>query len=695
MRRLGRLLSGGVVVGAGAVVATVALSGGPSSPLPIKGSVAHADELPAFTDCTQLRDWYRAAAVREMTAYGLPGSGYGIGFATDARGGPERFAGAAAAAPGAVAQKAVGNGATGTNNLVEGVDEPDLVKTDGTHVVGLSGNRLYVASVASGKLAMLGSLKLPGYGSELILDGDRALVVSNNGWYGPMLGDVGIGVKRAYPGDGRQTTTLALVDLSTPSKPVLLGSQEVDGTVLSSRLSDGTTRVVVSSTPALTVAPIDYPTLAMPQTRAWTQQEQRVYVAAMKAAERKALLRNREVARTALLSSLAPSTTIRDASGDVVRSGQLIPCRSVRHPAVDSGARTLSILTLRLQAADPFVAEQTAGVIAEGDLVAASAHRLYVATSRWGSWFMPRPTDQVTTSIHAFDTTAPGVTTYVASGTVAGYLLDRTAIDEQDGHLRIAITRGIPAPAPNEGVTPKASELSQSSVVVLDEVAGRLVVQGRVDGLGRGEQVRAVRWLGDVAAVVTFQQTDPLYLIDLSSPTAPRQRGSLHLTGYSAYLHPVGDGRLLGIGHEADANGRVQEAQVSLFDISDLDHPKRLDQQLLGNGWTQVESEPRAFTYLPDRQLALMPFTGYDGRGAAVSVKVGASSLDTAGRLAATAFGTKSDGAPLEYGFDQVSRLLPVGDQVVAVGNTSLRLVDPRTLRVADELTLPVQAWNR
>ncbi|OON33252.1 hypothetical protein BSA16_01360, partial [Micromonospora sp. Rc5] len=88
-----------------------------------------------------------------------------------------------------------------------------------------------------------------------------------------------------------------------------------------------------------------------------------------------------------------------------------------------------------------------------------------------------------------------------------------------------------------------------------------------VTGLGRGERIHSVRYLGPTGHVVTFRRTDPLYTLDLTDPAAPRVTGELKITGYSAYLHPAGPGRLLGVGQEADADGRAQGLQVSLFDV--------------------------------------------------------------------------------------------------------------------------------
>ena len=134
-------------------------------------------------------------------------------------------------------------------------------------------------------------------------------------------------------------------------------------------------------------------------------------------------------------------------------------------------------------------------------------------------------------------------------------------------------------------------------MTTLAQQDGTLVQLGQVGGLGRGEQIYAVRFVGDVGYVVTFRRTDPLFTIDLSDPAAPRLRGELELLGYSAYLHPLGDGRLLGIGQSATAEGRRTGAQATLFDVSDLDAPRVTSQVDLPSGWSDVEQDHHAFLW--------------------------------------------------------------------------------------------------
>jgi uncharacterized secreted protein with C-terminal beta-propeller domain len=208
--------------------------------------------------------------------------------------------------------------------------------------------------------------------------------------------------------------------------------------------------------------------------------------------------------------------------------------------------------------------------------------------------------DRVTTDIHKFDISDPNRTDYLATGRIRGYLLNQFSMDEHEGLLRVASTTSPSWWGPN----PR----SESLVTVLEQDRGALREIGRVDGLGKTEQIYSVRFMGDVAYVVTFRQTDPLYTVDLSDPTEPEVVGELKILGYSAYLHPVGEGMLLGIGQDATDDGRVQGTQVSLFDVSDPSEPRRVDAITLSEGSSsEVEYDHHAFLYWEESGLGLVP----------------------------------------------------------------------------------------
>src|SRR4029079_7954506 len=166
------------------------------------------------------------------------------------------------------------------------------------------------------------------------------------------------------------------------------------------------------------------------------------------------------------------------------------------------------------------------------------------------------------TSIHAFDISGSKPAGYTASGTVPGHLLNQFSMSEYDGHLRAATTNGAPWGAGTD-----------STITVLQRDGDQLERVGQVSGMGKGERIYSVRYVGPTAYVVTFRQTDPFYTVDLSNPAAPRVVGELKIPGYSGYLHPIGTKYVLGIGQDASAQGRVSGTKVSLFDVTDLANP--------------------------------------------------------------------------------------------------------------------------
>jgi hypothetical protein len=305
--------------------------------------------------------------------------------------------------------------------------------------------------------------------------------------------------------------------------------------------------------------------------------------------------------------------------------------------------------------------------------VYASSQTLYVATTRWYDPGAPEPVDEVTTPLHAFDIRDPARASYVASGVVTGHLLNQFSMSEHEGFLRVATTEG------------EASvSASVSSVRVLERRGDLLLPVGEVTGLGQGERIYAVRFMGDVGYVVTFRQVDPLYTLDLSDPAAPRVVGELKITGYSAYLHPTEPGRLLGIGQEASEDGRVTGMQLSLFDVSDLAAPRRLSQVVLENGSSQAEYDHHAFLHWPATGLVMVPASAWsedsDGAGSWWSGALGFTlEGDTLSRLGQVTH-PESEAGSDHYGAQQIQRSFVVGDTVYTISHAGILGSDVRTL---------------
>jgi uncharacterized secreted protein with C-terminal beta-propeller domain len=172
--------------------------------------------------------------------------------------------------------------------------------------------------------------------------------------------------------------------------------------------------------------------------------------------------------------------------------------------------------------------------------------------------------------------------TITATGVVPGYPLNQFALDEYQNNLRLAITvgeRGIPL-----GFSGRSQ--SANDIYVLDK---DLKVIGSVLDLGLTERIYSVRFIGNRGYVVTFRQTDPFYVLDLSEPTRPQLKGELKIPGYSAYLEPITEDKILGVGQEQS------QVKVSLFDVTDAEKPTELDKYLLKDYWSEVLSNHHAF----------------------------------------------------------------------------------------------------
>ncbi|MCW8985520.1 MAG: beta-propeller domain-containing protein, partial [Thermoanaerobaculales bacterium] len=285
----------------------------------------------------------------------------------------------------------------------------------------------------------------------------------------------------------------------------------------------------------------------------------------------------------------------RDDPNPIPRT--LFDCESLYRPASTSDWSVLSVLHFDLDELGPVTAT---GLIADGWTVYASQKSLYVAqtSDSWSWWWGWAPTE-MTTAIHRFelDPSRPGPVRYAASGTVDGWILDQFALSEHDGYLRVATT---------EfdwwwGTTPDEEQAS-SVTVLADDGWGKLRMVGHVGGLGPGERIFAVRFMGAKGYVVTFEQIDPLYTLDLSEPTQPKVIGELEVTGFSSYLHPIGDDWLLAVGQEADEEGRVIGLAVSIFDVRDFSDPKLAHRYLIEGeddtwSWSEALHDHHAFTY--------------------------------------------------------------------------------------------------
>ena len=509
-----------------------------------------------------------------------------------------------------------------TNVQVEGVDEPDLVKTDGNYlyvVDQITGALDIVKSWPAADTAVVAQLELDGYPSSMFLDGDTLVVFSY--------------VYDAYTGGSPDTEwdygyaqRISLIDVSDRTAPVVTREIDVEGYMAAGRKIDSNIYVVLDgwmNTPEALWNLVADESLGLP-TMDWEADE----------ATQEAL---REEARAILAPAVATIVagmseddllpTVWDhAPGEYGVAQRLMDCTDLYAPDALAQLGTLSILHLDLAETTPTLS--ATGILASGWQVYASQQNLYVAQTSW-SWWWGWGDTTVNSQIHKFSL-AGAETAYEASGAVDGWLLSQFSMDEREGKLRVATTDfsgwgggamegdvatsdggtssgsaesggstgSEPAPRP---ATPKDEPTDPANnVFVLEQADADLNVIGALRGIAPTEQLYAVRFLGETGYVVTFRQTDPLFVVDLSDPTAPSIAGELHVPGYSSYLHPIAGGYLLAVGMDGTEDGTVTGFAVSLFDVRDPANPTRVDQLTIESddwSWSEALWDHHAFTY--------------------------------------------------------------------------------------------------
>lgn len=511
---------------------------------------------------------------------------------------------AAPTADGAAATgRAIGGESSDTNTQEAGIDEPDTVENDGEFVYVVDQQELVILDGETAEV--LSRTPLATWGAQLLLQGDRLLALSGGGGFigGPMplvddvvaieagtAEDTGDAVEPAAPDEEpapvdprpipvepapfHAGTMIQLIDVSDRSAPEIVETTEIEGHHVDTRVVDGVARVVVSSYP-------------QPQTLF----------------EGDGASIEQRVADTSVDDWL-PSFRTTTLEGDAPASneGSLVECEDVLVPEVNAGITETSVL--RVDFDEGFDPAHTTTVVAEASTVYASASTLYVAATRWVQPDAQRRVmaDEWSTALHAFDLGGDGAATHVATGEVPGSTLNQFSLSEFEGHLRIATTQGTPW-----GGGPE----SQSGVHVFERRDGELVEIGSVGGLGLTETIQSVRFMGPVGYVVTFRQTDPLYVIDLSDPSAPEAVGELKIPGFSSYLHPIAEDRLIGVGRDADLEGRDTGFLVSLFDVSDPTAPKQIQTHIERDAWSAAGNDPQAFLWWAPESAAILPIERY------------------------------------------------------------------------------------
>ena len=277
---------------------------------------------------------------------------------------------------------------------------------------------------------------------------------------------------------------------------------------------------------------------------------------------------------------------------------------------------------------------------------------------------------------------------YISAGSVPGAVLNQFSMDEKDGYFRIATTD-------SENWN---SETDTNNIYVLDE---NLEIIGELEGLAKGEKIYSVRFMGNRVYMVTFVETDPLFVIDLSDPTNPTVLGELKIPGYSKYLHPYDENHIIGFGENTKTNeygGVVTDGmKMALFDVTDPNNPKELYSVDIGEKGTYSELlyNHKALLFSKEKNIIAFPVsiskeTGkYNTNLKFQGAIVYGLDLEKGFTLKGTIAHMEIENGYRDYDYEKaVERIIYIKDNLYTLSKSLIKSTDMNTMQEKSELEI-------
>ncbi len=553
-----------------------------------------SDDVQTATACADLQVFMLRESTENQNMY----------YMRDSMGAP-----AAAESDGAQLQKSVGTGGgsddySNTNLQVEGVDEGDIVKTDGTNLYVLSQGVVRILKANPGsnlqklsEISFASQLEKESSGSDeywsmqggfqpsdLYIENGKLIVLGhdyNSGGISPLLREKQAADSRMmiWPPYGMTRTVVKIYDVSNASSPKEIRTVAFDGNTVSSRRIGDKFYLVMN-------APLR-------QSGMFTLEEKNGY------------------------ATDGSVPMMEDSATGKVQA--VAPCSDVRIlPRVPS-PQYLIVSVIPLNDAKGEV--QNSVVLGNAHNIYMSTESLYVASTDYQYNWQPVmedtggtvkanvPTEQ--TRLYRFRIAGDGVD-YAARGEVPGHILNQFSMDEHGSTFRIATT-----------LSQDWSNPQSRSSNALYTLSRDLSPLGEIEGIAPGESIFAARFLGNRVYLVTFKQVDPLFVLDTSDARNPKILGKLKIPGYSNYLHPIDETHVLGIGKEVDESidaelvhsddavyyTAIQGVKLAVFDVRDVSNPKELHKEVIGDRGsdTPVTVNHKALLYEPEKNLLALP----------------------------------------------------------------------------------------
>jgi uncharacterized secreted protein with C-terminal beta-propeller domain len=660
-------------------------------------------DLVAFESCEVLEQNLKANLAEQMRVHLLSLDETGFGFIEDdmAEGVP---------VPSNPGGRQEGVDYSGTNNQEADVDEGDFVKTDGYYLYVLSGNQLVIMGVPEvGQLVENASVALEGRPDQLLLikgadssSAQKSVVFSTVSTYDiddehplrPLI-EKEMGDNRFYW--YTVFTKVTVIDHSNPEDPQVVHELYLEGSYQTSRKVGSAVHIFTYSW--IEVDGLKYwPDLPDDYYR---DPENLVREELWNKGISDAITYNDQLIESLTLEDLVPRIFLVVPDGVVAHDFTAQGCGNCVI-AEDGMSRGFTSILSFEALGDTFTFEAD-HVVSNWSIIYASSDTVLLAepSDDWW-WYWNNDEFEEATNIHRFDSTATGSLQYSGSGRVTGTVLSQFSLSAYEGIIRVATTTDqwnrwwVTNPPPPEN---HLYTLSGDNT---------LEVVGQLDGIAVGERIWSARFIEDRGYLVTAENIDPLWTIDLSDPENPTIMGELEVPGVSTYVHPLEDDHLLTIGFGGDQQGLDGSIKVSLFDVSDFANPRRKDVLTLfaaeGEDWSswgtsEALYEHKAFQYWAPKKLLAVPLStslytmnefdyGYEYISKLVLVAVDTTSgLSTYGTVDHSDFYNSSSSD--YWCYQDIRRSIFMGDYIYAISDRGVTSSNLLSMTLATSILLP------
>ncbi len=537
----------------------------------------------------------------------------------------------------------VANNYSKTNTQVQGVDEADIVKTDGTYIYYLTNEKLTIINTENAsQMKEMSTIKFDETFTpeELFLNNDKIIVIGTRYEYDKTERKIGIDEDYLYPNYMDKTYTSAkLYNVKDKINPTLERTVEVEGSYLTARMIDSN-----------------------------------VYIASNK------------YMYYAYICNTYKSTELNedDFKPHYLDTATSNETKSINFDCIYyipefEDTNYLNIVAFNITNNQEANVESYLGA---GEEIYASKENLYVTKTKYD--YERKNKTSITTEIYKFNLNNANCT-FAKAGDVPGSVLNQFSMDECNGYFRIATTDS----------TSWNSESNTNNLYVLNE---NLETIGKIEGLAKGERIYSVRFMGNRAYMVTFVETDPLFVIDLSNPTTPTVLGELKIPGYSKYLHPYDETHLIGIGEDTEVvnygyGDRVvtNGMKMAMFDVTDPNNPQELYNVKIGEKGTYSELlyNHKALLFSKEKNIIAFPIsiTENDYKVTFQGAIVYGVSLEKGFELKTKISNSATD-YDRYYSRNRVERIIYIKDTLFTLSNGLIKAVDLNTFETKGSIEL-------